>query len=816
MTNISLNMKTIGPLVFPATSTLEVKYVNGMKEGSGKVFSTKRIILANLNFYHDRLNGLCTIFDLDGHKCKECVFLNGVHDGWGCEYKQGRVIFSGMYKNGKRYSKLECYEDDQSMFKEIRNNEIVSILHLNSNHEHDGVCYEFVKGKISLITLYENGKKIYDMNTFNNNIMNEYDEKGRLLSSGEYDGNWKDGFVRKGKYEKREYKNDKLVSIAKYEKSTLIELQIIEDCKMKWIKGNHLVYQGGYCEENGYFNKDGIGYDYINTSSFSKRLYDKGKIVQLLMSVNDDIMTEYDIDKRIVYKGEYKEPCERDGKGLLYEYSGKNMIVYLCIDGEKGTVVYNIKDDILYEYDDKYNKVYEGGYKMDNKGDISYDGKGQEYNNDQLMFSGTWINGKKTGKGSYYKNGHLFFQGEWKNDLPEGKGSLYNEKGKITYEGEWRNGYMPLTEEIWIHYATGKEYSFYSNGKIKYSGSWKNKKPHGQGSFYYSDGRTLKGDWVEGELNLGNNCWFSYCEEVSYIKHTSGIIIYIGDVEDGHPQGKGKCIYNGDIVYEGNWENGKFEYATYHYIYIQDGSIYTIKRKVSKALFGCDHNSWSTTEIHISLDQHVDTYCNISSLMQYLHYSNRKRMTIQSTQIVDRLCSEELRLTLVDLYIQPNVGNDVRDHMKIMNFQKLTTIIFDNNSFRNLLSLQIENNSVLTSFTIKDYTSNVDTLSYHLGTFCNVDSIIFSSIYFFSHISLELPSLKSIQFGSYSCSHTKSLTFTSPCLSNYSIIDLPVLNTFTVGKYALFYLEKLVIKSICFILNYHKVFLLLIFHIQKE
>ena len=76
-----------------------------------------------------------------------------------------------MYKNGNRYSRLECYEDDQSMFKEIRNNEIVSILHLNSNHERDGVCYEFEKGKISLITLYENGKKVHDMNTFNNNTL---------------------------------------------------------------------------------------------------------------------------------------------------------------------------------------------------------------------------------------------------------------------------------------------------------------------------------------------------------------------------------------------------------------------------------------------------------------------------------------------------------------------------------------------------------------------------------------------------------------------------------------------------------------------
>ena len=46
-------------------------------------------------------------------------------------------------------------------------------------------------------------------------------------------------------------------------------------------------------------------------------------------------------------------------------------------------------------------------------------------------------------------------------------------------------------------------------------------------------------------------------------------------------------------------------------------------------------------------------------------------------------------------------------------------------------------------------------------------------------------------------------------------IDLPALDTFTLGKYALFNVEKLVIRSIYFIWNYHKVFLLLIFHILK-
>ena len=44
-TNINIQSTEIGGISFPSGSTLEIEYVNGKKEGSGKVLSKKKMIL---------------------------------------------------------------------------------------------------------------------------------------------------------------------------------------------------------------------------------------------------------------------------------------------------------------------------------------------------------------------------------------------------------------------------------------------------------------------------------------------------------------------------------------------------------------------------------------------------------------------------------------------------------------------------------------------------------------------------------------------------------------------------------------------------
>ena len=70
-------------------------------------------------------------------------------------------------------------------------------------------------------------------------------------------------------------------------------------------------------------------------------------------------------------------------------------------------------------------------------------GKGKEYlkHNDELVFEGEYLNGKRNGKvKEYYYNGQLIFEGEYLNGKRNGIGKEYNNYGELKFEGEYLNG----------------------------------------------------------------------------------------------------------------------------------------------------------------------------------------------------------------------------------------------------------------------------------------------------------------------------------------------------------------------------------------
>ena len=70
--------------------------------------------------------------------------------------------------------------------------------------------------------------------------------------------------------------------------------------------------------------------------------------------------------------------------------------------------------------------------------------KGKEYclTNNELIFEGEYLNGKRNGKGKeYFYDGKLLFEGEYLNGKRNGKGKEYNIfSGNLVYEGEYLNG----------------------------------------------------------------------------------------------------------------------------------------------------------------------------------------------------------------------------------------------------------------------------------------------------------------------------------------------------------------------------------------
>ncbi len=131
--------------------------------------------------------------------------------------------------------------------------------------------------------------------------------------------------------------------------------------------------------------------------------------------------------------------------------------------------------------------------------------KGKEYrcDNDELIFEGEYLNGKRNGKGKEYDHdGGIKYEGEYLNGKRNGKGKEYSLEE--VYEGEYKNGERN---------GKGKEYSY---GKLSFEGEYKcNKKWEGKG--YDQDGEVIyelkngKGK-IEGYLgfsrkgNLGFEC----------------------------------------------------------------------------------------------------------------------------------------------------------------------------------------------------------------------------------------------------------------------------------------------------------------------
>ena len=196
---MNCNKYCFAGITYSNDSILNVNYIDNKKEGNGQLISKNGIVLADLSFQQDLLNGYCIFYNENGKKLKECVFENGIENGKGKEYEDDKMIFEGIYKNGNRYSSLEVYEEEPSYYVEKKDGKTLSICKFNENHLKDGICYEYDNDIMSEIVLYENGIKKRVMNHFiNDNEMIEYNDNERMIYKGEYFGNVKNGYKRNG------------------------------------------------------------------------------------------------------------------------------------------------------------------------------------------------------------------------------------------------------------------------------------------------------------------------------------------------------------------------------------------------------------------------------------------------------------------------------------------------------------------------------------------------------------------------------------------------------------------------------------------
>ena len=93
-----------GEFVFPSDSIIDVKYVDGKKEGKCKIVSKNNVLVAELNFHEDLLNGNSIFYNDNGEITKYYVFDNGIKSKYYTievdrmkEYIDDKLIYEGEY-----------------------------------------------------------------------------------------------------------------------------------------------------------------------------------------------------------------------------------------------------------------------------------------------------------------------------------------------------------------------------------------------------------------------------------------------------------------------------------------------------------------------------------------------------------------------------------------------------------------------------------------------------------------------------------------------------------------------------------------------
>lgn len=251
--NIQIDAIQFGCISFPQNSCLEVNYVNGKKEGEGLVLSSKKTRLAQLNFHEDKLEGICVLYDSEGRKEKECVFrADEVTEV--CEYSKGRIndkyIFDG--KIMKKYAKERI----------VYEGEFAGDLSKGFVRNGRGIVYS--SSDDYYCGTFTNDVEERKICKCSENEMLEYNDKGEIVYKGGYK---KKGsvFERRGIGVLFDYKNDKVSEVFKCDNGnkSIKKLEFVNNEMIEYDDNGRMMYKGGYQGDRyGECERYGVGEEF--------------------------------------------------------------------------------------------------------------------------------------------------------------------------------------------------------------------------------------------------------------------------------------------------------------------------------------------------------------------------------------------------------------------------------------------------------------------------------------------------------------------------------------------------------------------------
>ena len=175
-------------------------------------------------------------------------------------------------------------------------------------------------------------------------------------------------------------------------------------------------------------------------------------------------------------------------------------------------------------------------------------GTGREYDEKGLLsYEGEFQDGARSGRGIAYERGLMVYQGQFGEGTYQGSGTLYGKGGVRIYEGQFSAG---------LYDGTGK---LYNDDYLSYEGQFVAGIPEGDGKRYVEKVLFYAGAFHEG---------LPHGEGVTY--YPDGTVFYRGGFSAGIFDGNGtEYAENGSIRYTGGFSEGK--YNGNGSLYVADG-----------------------------------------------------------------------------------------------------------------------------------------------------------------------------------------------------------------------------------------------------
>ncbi len=205
-------------------------------------------------------------------------------------------------------------------------------------------------------------------------------------------------------------------------------------------------------------------------------------------------------------------------------------------------------------------------------------GRGILYFPDGSKYIGHWEHQYRQGRGRMVLADGSEYLGDFQASKFQGQGKMTYANGNV-YEGTWIAG-EPSGQGILTYYngdrfegdflagqAGGQGTLYYADGS-RYEGEWSENRRHGLGTMYYPEGEQVSGQWEHGQYLAdwgrlafdGDTTNLRDCNLMQCVSGKGKFAYgdgsrYVGDFNNGVPEGVGTVYYASGDRYEGGWRN---------------------------------------------------------------------------------------------------------------------------------------------------------------------------------------------------------------------------------------------------------------------